>query len=387
MLIAYDKNMPYAQQVLAALGDICTLDELLNDLQLQRQCQALAIRSTTQVNRDLLTILPNLKMVGTATAGYDHIDTQLLKQHNIAWYRAAGCNAEAVAEYTLNALLHTLVQHGRVGLADSLTVFAQFTVAVVGVGQVGSRVAKKLQALGMSVILYDPPRSDAGELAIVEFSQVLAADIICCHTPLVKDGLHPTAHLFSELALRELDATQILLNAGRGEVIDTSALLALQETGQGPLTILDVWENEPHIERRLITHCVGATAHIAGHSLEGKARGTFMVGQFFASQLDVSDEVLPDMQSCLPPAHHLPAKIINRLCVGDVLELVNNVVNFPQDDSDFREKMSLSQSFQAIRQAYRQVNGSARREFAEQRVSGDDIHVLYELGFTIDKQR
>ena len=196
------------------------------------------------------------------------------RQSGIRFSAAPGCNANSVAEYVLSVLsLHA----ERRGLAD----WSQLSVGIVGVGNVGGELAHKLERLGFDVRLCDPPRADREEddQEFVPLEEAMKCDVVSLHTPLTREGDHPTLHMIGHPELEALGANQLLINAGRGEVIDSSALLARLDQGNAPTVALDVWEQEPRIHPELVDRVWLATPHIAGYSLEGKVQGTEMIYQ------------------------------------------------------------------------------------------------------------
>lgn len=366
MKILYDDNMPYAAQVFPSLGQAEAFNHQTlsaNDL---HNVNALMLRSTTKIDAQRVEQLAQCQYLATATAGYNHLDLPALEQANIGTYVAAGCNAESVAEYALAGVLHALLTRGDVQLSDPVTVLSQWVVGVVGLGQVGRRVQAKFRALGMTVHAYDPPRAVAEDQPQWhELSSILQCDIICLHAPLVKSGDYPTYHLFDEKVLAQLSPKQILLNAGRGEVIDNGALLRLAEQQLAPTLLLDVWEHEPNILEPLIRHCLIATPHIAGHSLEGKTRGTFMLYEWLAQQINHTTE--HQMNDFLPESKQQMVCSDDCLTIESLSILVGTIYDITYDHSQFVMNMSQSNCFAILRKQYRdpeyQADATTRREF------------------------
>ena len=266
--IVADENIPAVTDYFSRLGEI----ECVDGRQLQRQqlqnADLLLVRSVTQVNEALLRDTP-VRFVASSTIGTDHLDTDYLQAQGIGWANAPGSNANSVVEYVLSAccriegLLERLFDAGRVG--------------IVGMGNVGSRLYQRLSALGIDCVGYDP-LIEAGRYPVLgSLSEVLATDLICLHTPLTKGGAHPTYHLFDKTLLHSLRPNTVLLNAGRGAVIDNTALLDLLTQRNDLQVVLDVWEGEPAINRQLLERVTLATPHIAGYSLDGKLAGTAMI--------------------------------------------------------------------------------------------------------------
>ena len=262
----------------------------------------LLVRSVTQVNKALLENT-TVKFVGTATIGTDHVDLQYLKQNNIGFASAPGCNANSVAEFILSALI----------AGDYLQELFHKNkkLAIVGVGNVGTRVAQFAEILGFEYICYDPPRenSEAAQNTLktpnrwCNWQQVLDADVISLHVPFNRSGPYATKHMFSKEEFISLRKNCLLINSSRGGVVDNSALLehlSNNRTSPWLKVILDVWENEPAINLPLRDLCIQHTPHIAGYSIDGKHKGTEMMYQavirHFALQLQPHNPMLKGVE-------------------------------------------------------------------------------------------
>lgn len=273
MLIVADENIPLLDSFFGDIGEIRRVSGRSMSNEDVRDADILLVRSVTRVNRELLEG-SRVRFVGTTTIGTDHVDLHWLEQAGIRFSAAPGCNANSVAEYVLSVLsLHA----ERRGLAD----WSQLSVGIVGVGNVGGELAHKLERLGFDVCLCDPPRADREEdnQAFVSLAEAMNCDVVTLHTPLTLEGSHPTFHMIGQAELEALGANQLLINAGRGEVIDSTALLARLDQGDPPTVALDVWEQEPRIHPELVDRIWLATPHIAGYSLEGKVQGTEIIYQ------------------------------------------------------------------------------------------------------------
>ncbi|SNB55319.1 4-phosphoerythronate dehydrogenase [Marinobacter sp. es.042] len=273
MLIVADENIPLLDSFFGDIGEIRRVSGRSMSNEDVRDADIVLVRSVTRVNRELLEG-SRVRFVGTTTIGTDHVDLDWLEGADICFSAAPGCNANSVAEYVLSVLsLHA----ERRGLAD----WSQLSVGIVGVGNVGGELAHKLERLGFDVRLCDPPRADREEddQEFVSLEEAMKCDVVSLHTPLTREGDHPTLHMIGHPELEALGANQLLINAGRGEVIDSSALLARLDQGNAPTVALDVWEQEPRIHPELVDRVWLATPHIAGYSLEGKVQGTEMIYQ------------------------------------------------------------------------------------------------------------
>lgn len=228
---------------------------------------ALVIRSKTKVTLELLEG-SSVRFIGTATAGFEHIDIQALETRGIGWTAAPGCNAESVAEYITAALLQLPVElEGK-------------TIGIIGVGQVGTRVARCAKALGLKILLNDPPRAEReGEPYFQELEKLLEqSDIVTLHVPLTpKHESWPTFNMANASFFEQMGKGSVFINASRGQVVDSDALLQAKRSGTISRLVLDVWNPEPNIRPDLLAVADIATPHIAGHSLEGKLNGTIQV--------------------------------------------------------------------------------------------------------------
>lgn len=238
----------------------------------------LLVRSVTRVDRELLDGSA-VGFVGSATIGTDHVDIDYLAEQGIRFAHAPGCNANAVVQYDLSVLSNLQPD------------WQQCTVGIVGCGNVGGRVYRTLKGLGVNCLVYDPFLSAEQVPDLVDFQAVLAADIIFVHTPLTTEGPFPTMHLFNAEVLAGLSENTLLVNAGRGAVIDNAALLERLISGSKLRVALDVWEPEPDINPELLEQVLLATPHIAGYSREGKVRGTEMLAEDY-SQWSVKSAVV-----------------------------------------------------------------------------------------------
>ena len=296
--IVCDDKIPYIQPALRQLTDRLVLkpgQEIGPDD--VRDAQFLVVRTRTRCDEHLLGG-SSVLLVATATIGYDHLDTQWLSSHGIAWSNSPGCNASSVGQYVSCSLLQLKRRRG-VDLSRS-------TLGVVGVGHVGTAVLKAVQPLGLkNILLCDPPKEAAGEAAPEGFAWspldriCREADIITFHTPLTHDGPAPTYHLADRRffdALRP-NPGRIIINAARGGVVDEQALLDAMDQGTVREAVIDTWEDEPDINPQLLRRAFVATPHIAGYSADGKANATRMSFEAVAGYLGL--QVAFDVQ---PPA-------------------------------------------------------------------------------------
>ena len=271
MKILADQNIPQVAAAFSDLGEVKLMPGREIGPQHLQDCHCLITRTVTQVDAALLQGSP-VEFVGTATIGTDHIDLDYLADAGIGFSNAAGCNAEAASEYVLSGLFALSRRKG----FDPL----QMRAGIVGLGNVGSRLQQKLDALGIDCLVCDPPLQQAGQTSqvFVDLDTILReSNLISLHVPLTHSGPHPTFHLLNGARLKSLSENCVLINAARGEVIDNRALLQLLDQRDDLHVFLDTWENEPLVSRELLQRVDLATPHIAGYSVEGRLRGTQMV--------------------------------------------------------------------------------------------------------------
>ena len=276
MKIVADENLAFTEYFFAEFGDIHQAAGRSLSHDDVKDAAALLVRSVTKVNAQLIENTP-LKFVGIATIGTDHLDISAIEAQQIAWSNAAGCNAQAVAEYVITALLKlnpTLLSQNN-----------QFTLGIIGLGNVGSRLAYMAKLLGWNVIAYDP-FVQHHDIQQIELEELLKnSDAITTHVPLTKSGEYPTYHLINEHALSLMKSNAILINSARGPVVSETALIADIQKNKRQV-VLDVFEHEPEISQQLLDLVTIVTPHIAGYSLEGKARGTQMIYEAFCKTFD-----------------------------------------------------------------------------------------------------
>ncbi|MBN1181969.1 MAG: 4-phosphoerythronate dehydrogenase PdxB [Bacteroidales bacterium] len=269
MKIVADDKIPFLKGVLEPFADVVYLPGKEIKPSDVKDADALLTRTRTKCNAELLQG-SKVKFIATATIGFDHIDTNYCDQKGIRWTNAPGCNSSSVQQYIAAVLLY-LSQKKGFDLKDR-------TLGIVGVGNVGNKVLKLAEILGMRIYLNDPPRERAeGHCGFVSLNGIIReCDIITFHVPLYKDGVDKTIHLANENLLKVLYKDTILINSSRGEVVDNKALKDVLGSGKISGAVLDVWEGEPALDKELMDMVDIATPHIAGYSADGKANGTAM---------------------------------------------------------------------------------------------------------------
>lgn len=287
-MIVIDKYIPFlAEAVQQHWPDVCVraLEPSAIDAEAVRDADVLVIRTRTQVNEALLR-RSKVRLVCTATIGFDHIDTAYCDAQGIAWMSCPGCNAQAVCDYieevltTHYSLLTTHYSLLPLGNGSG----AGLCIGVVGVGHVGSLVAQMAKRLGMRVLLNDPPKGIGVSLDTI----ARECDVITFHTPLTHTGDYATYHLCDASFLAQCKPNALIINAARGGVVDEQALLA-----SGREYVLDTWEGEPHIDLDVLRHARLASMHIAGYSVLGKRNATQMCLDAIARTLGYAPIVLP----------------------------------------------------------------------------------------------
>lgn len=361
MRIVCDKNMPYAAEAFGTLGEVTQKGGRQIAPEDVRDAHALITRSTTMVNRELLDGSA-VRFYGSGVIGTDHIDIPYLASRGIVWSAAPGCNAESVANYVTAALLWL---GGRHGLA-----LEGKTIGVIGVGNVGRRVCAHARALGLRVLANDPPRqrdpADADAQGFVPLEHVLAeSDIITCHVPLTQTGPDATWHLLRAAQFARMRPGAVFINAARGPVIETDALLAALGTRVSH-AVIDCWEGEPAYRTDLLERADLATPHIAGHSYEGKVNGTAIVYRkacaFFGAEATCPFALPP------PPVPFWQADAAGRRDEDVLRELVRAVYDIEADSQRLKASCvaddgARAAAFDAQRSGY-----PMRREFASTRV-------------------
>ncbi|MGN1172891.1 MAG: 4-phosphoerythronate dehydrogenase [Muribaculaceae bacterium] len=277
MKIIIENHIPFIQGIFEPIAHVQYLPAEAIDTDAMKDADALITRTRTRCDAALLAG-SKCKFIATATIGTDHIDLDYCAKNGITVASAPGCNAPAVAQYVLTSISH---------IFPKLT---GKTIGIVGVGHVGSIVARWAQCLGMNVLLCDPPRAEAERNdAFVSLSEIAQrADIITFHTPLTKSGPHKTFHLADEVFFNSLLRKPVIINSARGPVVDNKLLLNALNTGSISHAIVDCWEGEPtNISLELVDKAFIATPHIAGYSLEGKKRATQMAAQALFDYLGI----------------------------------------------------------------------------------------------------
>ncbi|WP_414827862.1 4-phosphoerythronate dehydrogenase [Alteromonas sp. H39] len=379
MKILVEDTIPFGREYMNTLGDTVLYSWQSLRPEMLGNTDYLVVRSTTQVDSTLLQHADTLRFVTTATAGTNHLDKASLEAAGIQWDSAGGCNAVAVAEYVISALLRA-EEAGHVDLSSA-------TVGIVGAGHVGSALASRLDCLKIAYQLCDPPLEDAGDARdFCTLDDILTCDIISLHVPLITNGDHPTLNLIDHAALSTLTDKQVLINACRGEVVDESALLTRLSQPAAPVYVTDVYWREPDINMAVIDAAWLATPHIAGHSVEGKTRGTQMVYEQLCGLMEkpVALALNDFLEPVAPLAVTLEHPQRDRLSRTDLRHLFFSIYDINEDDRYFRQAMAESNQFAALRKAYRVRRECSAYTLQLNAAVSDGIRAQLQcLGFTL----
>jgi len=373
MKIIIDDKIPYIRGALEPFAEVVYLPGKQTTRAVVRDADALVTRTRTICNRELLDG-SKVRFIATATIGFDHIDTAYCGAAGIEWTSAPGCNAESVNQYMASALL----SHAQ----RTRSVLRGRTIGIVGVGQVGSRVAKTCEILGMNVLLNDPPRARReGARQFVSLQEIRQrADIISFHVPLNMDGIDRTYHMVDAAFLRGLKQPALIANTCRGEVFDTRAVLDARRAGLLSGMIIDCWENEPDIDPQLLKLADIATPHIAGYSRDGKANGTRVsvraISRFFGLGIDAWEPA--GIETPAKPRIELDGR--GQSTESVLADAVLASYDIENDDRALREDPGL---FEQLRGDY-----PVRREFGSHTIRAVNvdpgvIEKLEKLGFRI----
>lgn len=366
MHLLVDENIPQGREVFSAYGTVTTFHGRKLTAAEVKDADTLIVRSITKVNKDLLDG-SKVKFVGTATIGVDHIDQDYLRAQGIGFSAAPGCNARSVAEYFVAALLHLHVKHG-VEIEGK-------TLGVVGHGNVGKQVAAIAPALGLTVLVSDPPLSDAGVTPppggfLPLHALAARCDIITMHTPLTKTGAHPTLRMADRAFYDTLEKPIVLMNMGRGDAMDEAALIEAVDAGTVRHLVLDVFPGEPNVNPELGKRADLISPHIAGYSIQGKLNGTTQIHEAFCRHFGLAPKGGVDYPKPAAPRIDYPALNVppGASVETGVDAVVRHAYDITRDDADLRAFLGqpdFSTSFDLLRKRY-----PVRQEFAGFTVAG-----------------
>jgi erythronate-4-phosphate dehydrogenase len=376
MKIIIDNKIPYIRGAFEPFAEVIYLPGNKTTKEVVKDADVLITRTRTKCNQELLEG-SKVKFIATATIGYDHIDTEYCKKAGIKWTNAPGCNAESVNQYIASALFSWSMKK-RFDLKEK-------TIGIVGVGHVGSKVARLCKTIGMKVLLNDPPRERAEEpeqfVSLVKIQQ--EADIITFHVPLNLNGEDATFHMVNEKFIQNLKKKPLLINSCRGEVFDSASIKNALQTEVISGFIADCWENEPDIDLELLKLADYGTPHIAGYSKDGKANGTKMsvqaISRFF--NLGIDNWVPENVE--LPEKTTIEIDGNQRREYSILAEAILSTYDIETDDEALREN---PQQFEKLRGDY-----PVRREFdsytvVAKNIENETLEKLKKLGFSLKPQ-
>lgn len=375
MKIVIDDKIPYIRGAFEPFAEVVYLPGNKTTPEVVKDADAIVTRTRTKCNRDLLTA-SKVKFIATATIGHDHIDTEFCKQAGIEWTNAPGCNAESVNQYIASALFSYSMKK-RFDLKEK-------TIGIVGVGHVGSKVARLCETIGMKVLLNDPPRERVeGPEQFVSLEKIQnEADIITFHVPLNIKGDDTTFHMVDEKFIQNLKKKPLLINSCRGEVFDTKATKKALQTGAISGFIADCWENEPDIDLELLEMADYGTPHIAGYSKDGKANGTKMSVQAISRFFNLGIDNWEPENVELPEKTTIEIDGNQRREYSILAEAILSTYDIENDDEALRENPQL---FEKLRGDY-----PVRREFDSYTIKMKNMKEtmklkLLKLGFFISE--
>ena len=316
MKLLIDDAVWGSNQIFSEFGEVFTLPGREIRSESLKDFDALIVRSRTRVDEKLLRDA-NIKFVGSTVAGLDHIDKNYLEDNGIALASAQGCNANAVSEYVISAIANLSKDYG--------FKLSNKTLGIIGVGNVGRRLEVKAKQLGMKTLLNDPPREALeGSDNFTSLESALSADIVTFHTPLKYSGPHPTYKLLDSHNFKHINNDAIVINAARGGIINET----VWEKTQTKANIIDCWENEPNINLNLQKSAYWATPHIAGHSIDAKFMGSFMIYK------DLCKYIKKPLNDNIEHLINPELKIIRE---NNLHETLNSIYSFHADDKAIQD--------------------------------------------------
>jgi erythronate-4-phosphate dehydrogenase len=338
MKIIIDDKIPYIRGAFESVAEVVYLPGAKTTPEVVKDANVIVTRTRTICNEKLLAG-STVKFIATATIGFDHIDIDYCEVNGIQWTNAPGCNSKSVEQYIASTIM-VLAEKNGWNLSEK-------TIGVVGVGNVGSKVARICEIFGMKVLQNDPPRERAeGSDQFVSIQHIMEeADIITLHVPLNMRGEDATFHLGNEPFLNALKKKPVLINSCRGEVTETNAVKYALKSGQLSAFVCDCWENEPDIDLELLALTEIATPHIAGYSKDGKATGTLMSVQA------ISDFFALGLNNWTPTGVELPSQPTIEIDGAELTEqeiiakAILHTYDIRNDDKSFRGNTELFEQF------------------------------------------
>ncbi|MCX7726273.1 MAG: 4-phosphoerythronate dehydrogenase [Chitinispirillaceae bacterium] len=377
MKIVIDENIPFAEKLFSQFGEIELLPGRSITSNHLKNADALIVRSVTKVNRELLEGT-KVKFVGSATTGIDHVDLKYLEENFIGFAYAPGSNAESVAEYILSAICLISKEHKKKP--------KDFTIGIIGVGNIGSRVFKYASLLGMRALLCDPPKKRITKSNIyLPLEEVLKeSDIITLHVPYTTVGEDKTDNMVEKSFLSRMKKGASFVNTSRGKIVNENDLIANRD--KIDKLVVDVWCNEPAINIDLLKLCDIATPHIAGYSYEGKVRGSIAIYEALCAYFFKEPKKILIEELLTPSSEKETIDIIDR--EDPILYAILQAYNIEKDSKEMKKIVSLNKKdvpffFDNLRRNY-----PRRREFSSYAIdvkalTKKEIEILKELGFIL----
>ena len=353
-----DDVIPHTAALKSLMGEVTTLPGRDITPDTITDADILLVRSITPVNESLLAGT-SVQFVGTATAGVDHFDIEAIERLGVTWAAAPGSNAVSVVEYVLCAL-------ATAGWFER--VIAGSSVGLVGLGQVGGRLAHRLMNLGCEVLAYDPLRSDwPSDIRRAELEEILRQPVVSLHANLHDQGAHASRGLLDAgraeqmvAALSSREDGGLFLNAGRGDLLTLEALTRLVDS---PWTVvLDTWPGEPSLSAGLLSRCDWVSPHIAGHSIKARENGSDLLAAAVARWAGVEVPGLSESVEQVDSVSDLATDNaehgdVDRGVIGWMTEFLGQQSILPREDARLREagKAGLtSVEFDQLRKSYQQ---------------------------------
>ncbi|MEG0890591.1 MAG: 4-phosphoerythronate dehydrogenase [Bacteroidales bacterium] len=356
MKIVIDKDIPFIEGVFEPFAKVIYEKGAAINSALIKDADALIIRTRTKCNEELLKD-SSVKIIASATIGKDHVDINYCVEHGIKFINAAGCNAGGVMQYVFTALFAVAQKKG---IQLPLSGNKKKVLGVIGVGNVGSKVAELAEYLGFEVLRNDPIKEreqtlafNSGKLQLNNFKAYYSLEYLLEHSDIITLHVYLDEITCGMVNCKFLDSVKnnaVFINTSRGEVVDEQALLLKKDKFLA--IILDVWNNEPNINSLLVAQADISTPHIAGYSYEGKLNGTQMVVQGIANFFDI--EILKKFiitpQS--PNANYFNLKEMsqNKICellndIFPIFELSRILLDNPSDFEKIRGNYKYRREF------------------------------------------
>lgn len=342
-----DNNIPQLPEILENIGEVHKFEgrQLTNEIIKQSKATILLVRSTTKVNEELLQGT-DIKIVGTATSGSEHLDKKYLETQGILYFDAIGSNALSVAEYCMFCIL-SYAEENNIDLKSKI-------LGIIGYGNVGKRLATIAKHIGITVVVNDPPLLESNPEALVnethlEINEIFqVADILTNHVPLTMSGKHKTHNLIDNRLLEKLKIGALLLHTSRGGIVCEDSWVRLANSGRIEVAA-DVWENEPNVSSKSVLAGKISTPHIAGHSYDAKLRGSLMLAKTLERILQVKLDTSKIETEC-----NTNKKEVIKLSKDEIFSLLKNK-RIDETSNEFKKSSSvgeISVNFEKMRKEY-----------------------------------